>query len=221
MFDADAYMKECSARLKQAFGERLLYVGLQGSYLRGEATEHSDIDVMVVLDGMTMQDLDRYRDIIEELPQHEKSCGFICGKDELARWNPLEICHLLHTTKDCLGELKPLVPLYSQHDIVNFIKYSIGNLEHEICHRYVHTDKQNSAQKLPCTYRSVFFILQNLYYLKDGVFYPTKNELMKHLDGEDREIMGRMMSFDHSADYDFNAAFAQLLTWCQKTLLVL
>jgi hypothetical protein len=63
--------------------------------------------------------------------------------------------------------------------------------------------------------------LQNLYYLKDGVFYPTKNELMKHLDGEDREIMDRMMSFDHSADYDFDAAFAQLLTWCQKTLLVL
>ena len=221
MFDAEAYMEECRARLKKTFGERLLYVGLQGSYLRSEATEHSDIDVMVVLDGMTAQDLDSYRDVIAALPHPEKSCGFICGKDELAHWNPLEICHLLHTTKDYLGELKALVPLYSQHDIVNFIKYSIGNLEHEICHRYVHTDKQNSAQKLPYTYRSVFFILQNLYYLKDGVFYPTKNELLKHLEGEDREIMARMMSFGDAPNYDFDAAFTQLLTWCQRTLLIL
>ncbi|MBQ9141799.1 MAG: nucleotidyltransferase domain-containing protein [Lachnospiraceae bacterium] len=32
---------------KDEFGDRLLYVGLQGSYLRGEATESSDIDIMV------------------------------------------------------------------------------------------------------------------------------------------------------------------------------
>lgn len=221
MFDADIYINETIVRMKQAFGERLLYVGLQGSYLRGEANEQSDIDIMVVLDGMTAQDLDNYRGIIEALPRPEKSCGFICGKDELAHWNPLEICHLLHTTKDYFGVLEKLVPPYSKGDIINFIKYSIGNLEHEICHRYVHTDKQNSAQKLPYTYRSVFLILQNLYYLKDGVFYPTKQTLMVHLDGEDRDIMTRMMSLSDKREFDFDAVFTQLLTWCQKTLLAL
>ena len=125
MFDADIYINETIVRMKQAFGERLLYVGLQGSYLRGEANEQSDIDIMVVLDGMTAQDLDNYRGIIEALPRPEKSCGFICGKDELAHWNPLEICHLLHTTKDYFGVLEKLVPPYSKGDIINFIKYSI------------------------------------------------------------------------------------------------
>lgn len=221
MFDVENYINECIVRLKQVFKERLLYVGLQGSYLRGEATEQSDIDVMVVLDGMTAQDLDSYREIVEAMPHPERACGFICGKDELTHWNPLEVCHLLHTTKDYFGELRELIPLYSKDDIINFIKYSIGNLEHEICHRYVHTDKQNSVQKLPNTYRSVFFILQNLYYLKDGVFYPTKGELMAHLGGEDREIMARMMSLNGAQEYDFDAAFAQLLTWCQKTLFAL
>ncbi|SEQ09490.1 Nucleotidyltransferase domain-containing protein [Treponema bryantii] len=42
----DNYMKNLISRCKEAFGERLLYVGLQGSHLRGEATENSDIDVM-------------------------------------------------------------------------------------------------------------------------------------------------------------------------------
>ena len=49
MYDAKAYMDELILRLKKEFGEQLIYVGLQGSYLRGEMTEESDIDPMVVL----------------------------------------------------------------------------------------------------------------------------------------------------------------------------
>ena len=50
MFQPDAYISSLIVLLKEAFQDRLLYVGLQGSYLRGEATGHSDIDVMVVID---------------------------------------------------------------------------------------------------------------------------------------------------------------------------
>ena len=47
-FNIDNYMENLISRCKEAFGNRLVYVGLQGSYLRGEATENSDIDVMGV-----------------------------------------------------------------------------------------------------------------------------------------------------------------------------
>ena len=53
MFDAQAYMTQFTAAMQQAFGKRLIYVGLQGSYLRDEATEESDIDPMTVIDGLT------------------------------------------------------------------------------------------------------------------------------------------------------------------------
>ena len=46
MIDVQIYMSELTTYLEAAFGERLLYVGLQGSYLRGEATEESDIDAL-------------------------------------------------------------------------------------------------------------------------------------------------------------------------------
>lgn len=49
MFNTDVYIPSLIELLKAAYHERLLYVGLQGSYLRGEATEHSDIDIMVVI----------------------------------------------------------------------------------------------------------------------------------------------------------------------------
>ena len=44
MFDLDSYMNALILSCRAAFRERLLYVGLQGSYLRGEAYENSDID---------------------------------------------------------------------------------------------------------------------------------------------------------------------------------
>ena len=50
MFNADDYLARLTGLLTEAFGSRLIYVGLQGSYLRGEAGPDSDIDAMVVLD---------------------------------------------------------------------------------------------------------------------------------------------------------------------------
>lgn len=40
-------------RLRAIFGERLRCVRLFGSYARGDATEDSDVDVLVLIDGLT------------------------------------------------------------------------------------------------------------------------------------------------------------------------
>ena len=94
MIDIRAYMRELVGTLKTVFENRLLYVGLQGSYLRAEATEKSDIDVMVVIDEMKPNDLKEYKKVLKEIGNYDKSCGFICGSKELLNWNPQEICHL-------------------------------------------------------------------------------------------------------------------------------
>ena len=67
MFDINDYVQKLISQCKAAFGERLLYVGYMGSYLRGEANENSDIDVMVVIDNITISDMNTYRDIIKGL----------------------------------------------------------------------------------------------------------------------------------------------------------
>lgn len=43
--------RELRTRLEELYGDRLHEVVLYGSYARGEATEASDVDVMVVLEG--------------------------------------------------------------------------------------------------------------------------------------------------------------------------
>ena len=220
-FDIESYMRDITGLLREKFGGRLLYVGLQGSYLRGEATEKSDIDVAVVIDGLTAGDLAVYRGIIEALDSPERSCGFICGKDELKKWNPLEMCNFLHGTKDYYGRIAELLPEFSSEDVVNFVKLSAGNLYHEITHRYIHADIEKNKSKLAYSYKNVFFILQSIYYLKTGVFYPTKNELSEHLSKKDKEMLERaayLMACNGCDSYDFEKAFGDLFEWCGEIL---
>ena len=65
LVDIEDYTKRLTEELKMKFGKRLLYVGLQGSYLRGEATPESDIDIMLVLDEIHSKDLNVYRQILK------------------------------------------------------------------------------------------------------------------------------------------------------------
>ena len=86
MIDINEYLEKFIVECKRVFEKRLLYVGLQGSYLRGEAHENSDIDIMVIIDQFSVKDMDDYRDVIERIGNSDKSCGFICGKDEMVRY---------------------------------------------------------------------------------------------------------------------------------------
>ncbi|MCD7826109.1 MAG: nucleotidyltransferase domain-containing protein [Clostridiaceae bacterium] len=91
MFRIDEYVDKLTNKLIDVFGERLEYIGLQGSYLRHEETKNSDIDIMVVIDNISVEDLNTYQKALVSIGNYDKSCGFICGKTDLEHWNPLEI----------------------------------------------------------------------------------------------------------------------------------
>lgn len=55
--EVQKYMEHLVQLLRQQFGEQLLYVGLQGSCRRGEATKNSDIDAVVVLEELSIPHL--------------------------------------------------------------------------------------------------------------------------------------------------------------------
>ena len=216
MFDLDNYLDDLISNCRTGFGDRLLYVGLQGSYLRGEAHENSDIDVMLILDRFSVQDMDQYREILKRIGSYERSCGFICGRDEMLRWNPLEVCQLRHTTKDLYGTLADYLPSATREDEVNYVKLSLGNLYHELCHRYIHADREKNVSKFRSTCKAVFFLMQNLHYLESGRFVLTKKELKEAVSEEDR----RMLELAELPDgFDFDKAFSILFSWCQSAFL--
>ncbi len=212
MFDIEAYLQKLIGECKKAFTDRLLYVGLQGSYMREEATEKSDIDVMIILENFSVEDMDMYREILRKIGNDEKSCGFICGREEMMRWNPLEVCQLLHTTKDLLGSLKDFLPPATREDEINYVKLSLGNLYHELCHRYIHADRERNIKAFRGTCKNAFFLIQNLHFLERGSFAVTKRELKKQVSEEDRVIL----ALSELPNDDFDAAFRLMLFWCQK-----
>lgn len=216
MFQLQSYLDRLISECRSAFSDRLLYVGLQGSYLRGEANEDSDIDVMLVLDRMTVDDMTTYRDILKRIGNYEKSCGFICGGDELKRWNPLEVCQLLHTTKDLFGCLTDYLPKATRADEINYVKYSLGNLYHELCHRYIHADGEKNRLKFRVTCKGIFFLLQNLFYLESGVFAVTKKELHALVSEEDRLVLSMT---ELPEEYDFDRMFRIVFEWLQNAFL--
>lgn len=219
MFHPDEYLSALTRLLRAAFGSRLIYVGLQGSYLRGEATENSDIDVMVVIDGMSADDLTVYRQAIASLPDPDRSCGFICGREDLLHWNPLEICHLLHTTQDHFGTLAKLVPPYTLRDVRAYVQLSAGNLYHELCHRFIHAPAAENIAAFPAACKQVFFILQDLHYLDSGVFPGTKAALLSALSGRDRAVLETALACSRGDPFDFESAFPLLLNWCREVLI--
>ncbi len=94
----------------------------------------------------------------------------------------------------------------------------MNNLYHEICHRYVHADREYNVLKLPITCRSVFFIIQHLYYLSSGNFILTKRELLEYVQDEDKAVLELSISLQEHINYDFDRAFLVLFHWCQNTL---
>ena len=202
MLDAKAYMDELIDRLQRQFGDRLVYVGLQGSYMRGEATESSDIDPMVVLRNVSAADLRAYREVVEAMPSPGLSCGFLCGQEELAHWNALEAFHLLHSTRDILGELAPLLPAYTRDDVRAYVKLGAGNLYHEAVHRYVHGTPERLRAALPGMAKSAFFLLQDAVWLETGVFAQNRRALLPLLRAEDARLLSldRMENTDEALD---------------------
>ena len=211
MVEINGYMEAFIEKMREYFGGRLRYVGLQGSYLRQEVTKNSDIDVMVLLDGFGVEDMDAYRRILTELGHYEASCGFICDTEEFCRWNRLELCHVLHGTRDYYGYLSDFVPEYSQENVRQFTKMSLNNLYHALCHSYIHRGPDRTYPKLAGLFKSCFFVLQGIKYLETGEFIGTKRELLEKLDGTDRKVLEYAMGREISRPEE---AFRLLFDWC-------
>ena len=226
--EVTGYVKTLTDALREEFGERLLYVGLQGSCMRGEATENSDIDIMAVLDVLNPADMDAYRRVVKSLEYADRSCGFLCGRKDLLEWNRCEICHLVHTTRDCFGRLDGLVPEYTKEDVLEYIRIMTGNLYHALCHSRVHGKEAAWENMLQDACKQAFFILQNKRYVENGTFAVSKAELLELLSGTDARVLEQAMGGKsgkagkafraEGADLTPEQRFALLFDWCRQTL---
>lgn len=91
LIDISSWVDLFTQALLERFGARVWFVGLQGSYGRGDATESSDIDMVVILDTLTATDIPIYHAMLDTLPHRELICGFLSGKEDIFNWEPSDL----------------------------------------------------------------------------------------------------------------------------------
>ena len=181
MFDINVWLDIIIKKLQNEFEQRLLFVGLQGSYNRGEATPNSDIDIVVILDNLSFEDLKRYHSIIDSMPDKDKSCGFISGREELQNWSKSDLFQFFYDTKSLIGNLQDLIQAPTIEDAIQAVKIGAENLYHTAVHSFIHSN--NRTEDLKNLYKGVFFILQAKYFIETKKYIPTKMELLELLNG--------------------------------------
>ena len=182
----DQWMEQYREAVQQLFGERVWFLGLQGSYGRGEANEQSDIDVVLILDTVSVNDLEKYSQMLDTLSAREKVCGFVSGKQEILSWELSDLFQFCYDTTPILGSLEELIGCIREEDIRRAIRIGACNVYHMCVHNLVH---EKSTDILKGLYKSAVFTLQAIAFLQTGRYEKKKRDLLLVLQEEDRFVL--------------------------------
>ena len=213
MLDISVWMQDFLRALENTFGNRVWFVGLQGSYGRGEATERSDIDVVVILDELTATDIQAYGKMLDTLSQRELICGFLAGKAELLAWEPSDLFQFYHDTTPVKGSLDELLPLLSAEAVDRAIKIGACNVYHGCVHNMLH---EKSAEILKALYKSASFVAQAIVYRQTGCYFRHQTELLEAASEEEREIVQALIQLKRGGTADFDAMSERLFLWAKN-----
>ncbi len=197
MIEINLWMKEYQNAVQDLFANRILFIGLQGSYGRNEASEQSDIDVVLILDEATIEDLKQYKQAIRTLPHSSQICGFVSGKQELAGWCRWDLFQFYHDTIPYYGSLDTIIPKITDADAHSAVLLEACNLYHLCSHNFIHRGNMKTLKGL---YKSAFFILQAKHYLESGRYIRSHAELVKVLTGTDLDILQSSMYIRNADD---------------------
>ena len=215
MIEIENWMNEFTNKVRELFGQRLVCLGLQGSYGRGEATESSDIDVVVILDQVSFQDLSDYDEMLKTLPHSILICGFVAGVEELLGWEEAELFSFYYDTTPIIGDLDFLKPLIGPAEIKRAVRIGAGNLYHSCAYNYLHEKSLETIMELS---KQAFFVLRAEYFTKTGSFIRSRKELYEQAAKEDQDIL-RLMEIEFVQHLGLKKASELLLGWSKDLLI--
>ena len=213
MIDINVWMNTFIQKLNEVFANRVWFVGLQGSYGRGEATESSDIDVVVILNELSASDIQTYNDMLDTLPHRELICGFVSGKDEILNWEPSDLFQFYHDTTPIKGSLNDLLTLIDNTAIDRAIKTGAGNIYHGCVHNMLH---EKSEEILKGLYKAASFVVQAIVFKQTGNYFKHQNQLLQVALPEERTIVENFLKYKNSEAVDFCEASRILFEWSKK-----
>ena len=215
MIEITTWMDGFLKALNKDFGSRVWFVGLQGSYGRGEATETSDIDVVVILDELSASDIQRYNAMLDTLPHRELICGFLSGKEELFRWEPSDLLQFYYDTTPLKGSLDELLPLLDRATIERAVKIGACNIYHGCVHNMLHEKSEDALKGL---YKVASFVVQAVALRQTGKYVKQKRDLLNVVSSDEKIIVENLLRIKDGCDFDFDNMSETLFSWSKKII---
>ena len=213
MIDITTWMQNFLQTLNETFANRVWFVGLQGSYGRGEATETSDIDIVVILDELSAMDIQTYNTMLDTIAHRELICGFISGTNEIMNWEPSDLFQFCYDTTPIKGSLDEVLALIDERAVNRAIKIGACNIFHGCVHNMLHEKSEDILRGL---YKSASFVVQAIAFKQTGNYISHQKELLKVVSSDERAIVETFMNLKNGGTVEFNLMSETLFTWAKK-----
>ena len=215
MIDITTWLDGFLKALNNTFGSRVWFVGLQGSYGRGEATEMSDIDVVVILDALAASDIGDYNAMLDSLPQRELICGFVSGKNELLCWEPSDLFQFYYDTTPIKGSLDELLTVIDGAAVDRAIKIGACNIYHGCVHNMLHEKSEDILRGL---YKSASFVVQAVAFKQTGKYIKHQKDLLGAVSADERKIVETFLKLKNGEAVEFDRMSEELFAWAKNQI---
>ena len=216
MIDITTWMNEFLQKLNHKFENRVWFVGLQGSYGRDEATETSDIDIVVILDELSAADIQNYNAMLDTLPDRDLICGFLSGKNELFHWEPSDLFQFYYDTTPIKGSLDELLAVIDETAVERAIKIGVCNIYHGCVHNMLHEKSEDILRGL---YKSASFVVQAIVFKQTGKYIKHQKELLLLASPDEQAIVNTFLNLKTGGTVDFSQATEALLAFAKKWII--
>ena len=213
MIDITAWMNDFVKKLNDKFENRVWFLGLQGSYGRGEATETSDIDVVVILDELSEMDIQIYNDMLDSFSDRELICGFLSGKKEIMNWEPSDLFQFCHDTTPIKGSLDEVMAVIDKSAVNRAIKIGVCNIFHGCVHNMLHEKREDILRGL---YKSASFVVQAIIFQQTGNYIKHQEELLAAAMPDEQVIINTFLSLKKGGTVDFIPMSDRLFVWAKQ-----
>ena len=213
MIDISVWINNFIEALNKTFADRVWFVGLQGSYGRGEANDTSDIDVVVILDDLSATDITTYHNILNTLPHRDLICGFLSGKDELVNWESSDLFQFCNDTTPIIGSLDEVLANVDESAVKRAIKIGACNIYHSCVHNMLHKKSDKTLRGL---YKLASFVVQAIAFKQTGVYIKHQKELLKVVSPEEQAIVETFMNLKNGGTVNFYLMSETLFDWSKK-----
>ena len=213
MIDIKTWIEVFLKLLNQTFENRVWFVGLQGSYGRGEATETSDIDIVVILDELSAMDIQTYNDMLDTLSHRELICGFLSGKKEIMNWDPSDLFQFCNDTTPIKGSLDEVIAVVDESAVNRAIKIGACNIFHGCVHNMLYEKSEDILRGL---YKSATFVVQAIVFQQTGNYIKHQEELLTIATLKDQDVINTFLSLKKGGTVDFVPMSETLFVWAKQ-----